>query len=76
MLGWDTQAQITYHKQIKMYLHPIVWDLTRNLVLLNSDNKNVVKPDLTIVKWQESHFRARLRQRRCSPTLSVCAACG
>ena len=61
-LGWDRTA-VVHYSQIKECLHPEAWQLARNAVtknrsLVTEPDEDVVTPEVTIVTWRESHFRA------------------
>lgn len=64
-LGWFTEAQVSYYRQIKEKLHPVAWSLARGLTkiqgLLIDSGKPLVNSELTIVNWRESHFRSLLQ---------------
>ena len=68
-LGW-TEAFVSYHKHIKERLHPRAWDLARNTLtkttaFVNGEENELVKAELTVVNWRESHFRVLLKHLPC-----------
>jgi site-specific DNA-methyltransferase (adenine-specific) len=60
-LRWGDKATVTRHVNIKKKLCPSAWILTRNPDLATDDEDGVVNRKLTIVNWQESHFRTFLK---------------
>jgi len=64
-LGWSPTV-VTQYKQIKELLHPSTWEMIRTSVaktprLATADDDGLATPEVAIVTWHESHFRALLK---------------
>lgn len=65
-LGWSIDL-VSKHRLIATRLHPMAWNWareisTRNSAVVEKSDQNVVEQKSTIVDWQESHFRAFLKE--------------
>lgn len=68
LIGWDSAGAVSNYKGIREKLHAAAWNLARfttNRNSVNNGDDSVVNRKFTTVNWQESHFRAFLRELPC-----------
>lgn len=64
-LEWNETASVTNHKNIKVKLHPVAWQLARFGVTANLPLGTAANQELASANWLEAHFRAFLHFLPC-----------